>query len=159
MSLAGAIDFAIGRDRVEVPLDQRHVACSRHGEPFRAEWPRGWPEFALAVSTRALGSPALQAGLESPAYWWMTELLWEDLPRRRTPEQIREVLAGRPACEWLSREQLFECYRESGIGVIGLCQLCRIFRIGTPYHVREHGQARRIAHVCFHDLVAGVPIR
>lgn len=143
------LDFAVGQERLEVALDQRHIACSRHGEPFRANWPEGWSIFALAVSSRALGSPALQTGLQDPRFWRSIDMVWEDLPQRKTPSQVRQMLETRPACEWVSPEQVLEAYRASGIGVVRLCQVCRLFRDGTPYSVTEHGQVRRIHHVCF----------
>lgn len=146
------IDFAIGRDRVEVPLDQRHIACSRHGEPFRANWPLGWESFATDISTRALGTPALQAGLQATT-WRAIDLIWEDLPRRRHPDEVRDLLARRPACEWVTGPELLAAYIASGIGVVRLCQVCRLLRPGAPFGLREGQGIRVISHACFRCVI------
>lgn len=150
-----ASPFVIGTERQEVALDQRHVVCPRHMEPFRAEWPLGWPTFAMSVSQAALDSPALQGGLSNPRFWTMSDLWWEDLPRRAGPAQVRQLLEDRPACEWLEAETLMRAYLASGIGKVGLCRVCGIVRAGTRYGVRTGQTVNVLAQACFVCVVAG----
>lgn len=151
--MTAALDFAIGADKVEVALDHRHVVCARHGEPFRRDFPKGWEAFATTISEAALDSPALQTGLQDPRYWRATDLWWEQLGPRKHPDTVRRLLADRPACEWVPEITLLNAYRASGVGVMGLCQLCRLFGEGTPFGVREGQSYRTIAHVCWSCLL------
>lgn len=148
------IDFAIGRDQVEVPLEQAMIVCPSHAEPFRARWPLGWATFAPEVAGLALDSPMLQAGLNSPA-WRKATIWWADLPRRRTPAEVRALLDSRPACEWLAPADLLRAYEACGVGVTAICNVCHLLALGTPYGHRS-GQGYVITpHICFRDVVGG----
>ena len=39
------------------------MTCPRHGEPFRARWPKGWPRFTLAVIRALLEEPTFAEAL------------------------------------------------------------------------------------------------
>lgn len=145
-----------GADVHEVPLEHRHVICPAHGEPLRAEFPRGWAEFSTIVATRALESPALQTGApQARRYWREDGLLWGDLPAAVGAAVIRRLLEDRPACEWLRPEELLAAYMRSGIGRSGICRVCGVIRSGTPYGVVSGRGRNVIAHVCFVCVVNG----
>lgn len=147
--------LAVGSDLQEVPLEHRQIVCPAHGEPLRAEFPRGWATFATIVSERALASPALQTGLSDPRFWKHPNLRWGDLPRPVGVARVLELLNAQPACEWVEPGVLLSAYVQSGVGRMGLCRLCGILRAGTPYGVVS-GRGRDIVqHVCFHCVATG----
>lgn len=147
------IEFAVGRDRMEVDLDDRHVACPAHAAPFRARWPLGWAEWSMAVAQAALDSPMLQTGVHDPAYWRDRHLYWGDLPTAVGPARVRAMLEDRPACEWVEPRQLFGLYRASGIGVLDACSSCRRVALGTEFPVRIGQGYMAIPHLCFGCIV------
>lgn len=142
-------------DLMEVPLEHRHVVCPTHGEPFRAKWPLGWDRFGPAIAMRALASPALQTGLADPAFWKHRGLLWGDLPAPVGVAMVQQLLADRPACEWVEPATLMGAYRRSGIGILGLCRLCGTVALGTPYGVISGRGRDVIPHLCFGCVVSG----
>ena len=115
-----------------IELSVQRVTCPRHGEPFRARWPKGWPRFTLAV---------IRALLEEPTF---AETLGGDIAA------VNAALDVRPACERVSPDVLRAAYRDCGIGTRARCVVCRRRdRVGTPYSRRVGGQTVDDAHVCF----------
>lgn len=150
-----SVAFRPGQDRIDLPLDQRHVVCPRHLAPFRAKWPEGWPVFADVVMRAAVNSISFQGGTPGFRWWEFPDVAWEDLDHRIGPAQARQLLEARPACEWVPELTLLEAYNVAGIGVAGLCRVCRILRRGAPYPVRSGQRYETVPHVCFICVVRG----
>ena len=79
-----------------IELSVQRVTCPRHGEPFRARWPKGWPRFTLAV---------IRALLEEPTF---AEALHGDIAA------VNAALDVRPACERVPPDVLRAAYRDCG---------------------------------------------
>lgn len=151
--MGAAVIFTPGRDRVEVDLTQRQVACPAHFAPFRDRWPLGWPDWSMRVSQAALDSPALQAGLSDPAFWRSMRMYWEGLHATLGPDRVRALLDDRPACEWVEPRALFAAYLACDVGVVATCTVCGRHAQGTPYPVRSGASYDVVPHVCFRCVV------
>lgn len=124
--------------RIELELDQ--VVCYRHGEPFRENWPRGFPSFSVKLLEIALKDDA------------MIQELGGDLGK------VREACKRLPLCERVPPSVLLHLYHEVEIGKRARCVHCREIREGTPYNVtnRETGQIEQQGHLCFYCVVTAV---
>jgi hypothetical protein len=120
-----------------VVMTHERMFCPLHGEPFRAQYPKGVPIFMVKAFQIA-------TGLES---------IWDEARRlSNTPEgesphvkALELVLDVRPACCRVSRRQLFDLYVEAQIGSLRRCRACNRKKLGTPYQTR----ARAFDHLCF----------
>jgi len=132
-----------------ITLPFERILCPRHGEPFRAEWPRGYPLFAVKAIQRALEDPALQTRVNAP-------------DRTQSPENsaifsrnVEAALDEKPACCRMKLEQLLELYRETGLGVVAECSICGEPGEGTRYQAAILSEENRIDewHACFRCVV------
>ena len=128
------VEFEIGdggEEHVDVDLTFDRVVCPRHGEPFRDEWPNGFPTFSM--------------------------LLFEDLSKNETflevvghdTKLISAAFDRQPLCERVSKPTLMGAYLASGIGKEAKCSNCGEINYGTPY--RTTGQ--HFKHLCFECIV------
>jgi len=119
-----------------IDLSMERVLCPRHGEPFRARWPKGFPTMAIASLKTIMADPGFAALTEGEV------------------GQINELLSQRPICERISSPDLMTLYIESGIGRDARCELCRQRGLGTPYTMaRPGGTTETYHHVCFSCVV------
>lgn len=140
------------------PVD---VICTRHGEPFRAQWPAGYPGFV------AIG---LQALLSDPAFATRVKVIVADPEFSDITdeiESIRFLLSQKPLCCSLGPEALLGVYKE----LASKMQLwearhctacgrhspgCRFRQVQTPL-VSRYGAPviTRQVHLCFHCIARG----
>lgn len=110
-------------------LSPGRVICARHGEPFRAGWPTGYPAFALTLLQPLLATAA-------------------------NLDELGRHLDQQAACCRAPRSALLAAYLDCGVGVLARCQHCRKREPGTPYSVSAPGGGvQHIAHLCFHCVV------
>lgn len=128
----------------ELQIEPTMIVCSRHGEPFRPQWPKGFAALTILVveligSDEELGKEAAEVDAEKPAPGYMAAL------RRR------------PACERVPLDRLRQLYMTAEIAVDGTCIVCGRRAPGTEY---QRTETRRLAgltrrrvvvdrHVCF----------
>lgn len=114
----------------EVPM----VLCNRHGEPFRVNWPKGYPSFMLkawdiVVAQKAFG---------------------EEVGEKLEPVVVSQVLKKRPLCCRLKPDELRRLYIDINLGKVAHCETCHKRRIGTMCRINSHGG---LGHVCFECVV------
>lgn len=104
----------------------QHIACYRHMEPFRSQWPKGWPMFFTKVWTALLQNPEFRDQC------------------RDTIEHCKQLLETKnPMCCWLPPDQLLSIYQEVNAYYVkvdrkplwedGQCVRCGNVRAGSPY--------------------------
>ena len=132
-----------------IRLERERVLCIRHGEPFREQWPKGFPIMSLRLFEHTWGMKG-------------DEKLHEKLiaeARRLVPiaedakvglDGMHAVMDAKPLCCRIEPALLEKLYVESGIGVIERCLNCRQRKLGTPFCTSKHG---RLRHICFNCVV------
>jgi hypothetical protein len=116
-----------------ISLTPEMIACSRHGEPFRTVWPRGWGSFGRDLFD--------EADIEVP-------------DSEASAAALVEALNQKPLCERVSKATLIRLYIESGIGRDGVCQICKQTEPGSRYVTRDaDGTLRRWRHIGFRCVV------
>lgn len=129
--------------RPRVDLIPERVACSRHCEPFRAKWPKGFILFSLALIDDI----------------WQNERVIRDAKRIQghdglvDPKIIEGVLDIKPACCRVTKEQLLRAYALSELGRVGRCESCKKKRRGTRFNSRVGDKIFKHRHICFHCVV------
>lgn len=119
-------------------LPPQRVMCARHMEPFRDQWPKGWAVAVVKLMNFLLKSEGFRNAVGKVFI----------------PEVAERVLDGKPACEWVSPENILEVYQESGIGMRSLCDVCHSVSLGTPFSLKNSwGRVKRFRHLCFHCVL------
>lgn len=118
---------------IPIDISFTRAFCSRHGEPFRADWPTGYA--AATVSLAEFVIPQLQPKGE--------------LDLEASPELIEVLLDVVPLCCRAPRGVLFHAYLDAKIGRRATCQVCRRVRWGAPYETTR----KTYRHLCFHCVV------
>ena len=115
-------------DAPEVNMTHERMFCARHGEPFRAQYPKGFatgilPAFQRYVETRYDGDIA----------------------------DMDAHLDEKPLCCRLSTPDLLQMYVDADIGRKKRCKICgRREVLGTAYQVMQPDRTiAKIPHVCF----------
>ena len=121
-------------------LTPARVLCSRHGEPFRARWPRGYALFVLWGFEKLLALPdvAQASGGEIA--------------------RVPALLDQKPLCCRLPAEDLLALYHAvqaaRGPWAEGRCERCGRVGLGGPYLTLNYwGRQRRYGHVCLDCVV------
>jgi hypothetical protein len=129
---------------VELPVEA--VVCRMHGEPFRANWPAGYPIAVVRL---------FQAATESSTE--LHEATGGDAHR------LNAVIAEfGPLCRLVSAEQRLEIYRDAArtpgtaFGANGLCAACGKWKLGSPFGGKQPRGPVVTAHICF-ECVARRP--
>lgn len=119
--------------QVRLELSIGRVACPRHSEPFREEWPKGWTTFALTL---------LQAGLA-------TETLMDEAEQNAA--MIDGALERLPLCERVAPAVLMQAYIDCGLGRESRCKNCGNVAQGVVMRLLEPGNVEPsyVDHVCF----------
>lgn len=115
--------------------------CARHGEPFRYEWPKGFPTAMMML---------VQAVME------LEETQKDGREIAGVPDGVdldililEKVLDKKPACCRLPPKQMLQIYldihKQAGLGKVSRCQVCKLQKLGTPYRTRHESKK----HVCF----------
>jgi hypothetical protein len=112
------------------------MLCARHGEPFRAQWPKGYSQIIIAAMETIQHDDSLAAECEG------------DLAR------LPAILAKRPICCRLPVEKMLEIYEHAQIGSVCACDICRESKLGTPIRLSERNfwgrvKIKTFRHVCF----------
>jgi hypothetical protein len=121
----------VSDEKPQVDLTMERVCCSRHGEPFRAQWPKGWGVFTVALFRSLMGSDAFANEIQ------------------REVSRVNEALDHKPLCERATAEQLLDAYTQSGVGTVARCENCHRERLGTPYSTSSPSGIRKAKHLCF----------
>lgn len=120
-----------------IMLTQARMCCSLHGEPFRAQYPKGVPIFMVH---------SFQMVTAIPGIWEEARRIAGAAPDTELhPKTMEAVLDVKPICCRLTRKQLFDCYIESKVGTMGRCRVCHRKGIGTEYKTAT----QFFAHLCF----------
>lgn len=114
-----------------VELTFERALCARHGEPFRARWPKGYPIFMVKAFQVVASKPEIAEAVEGNI------------------SRITELLDERPMCERLTRDEMLGLYGDAGIGSMAVCDNCRRMALGTPFSRTVGGQVMKDDHVCF----------
>jgi hypothetical protein len=117
-----------------IVLKHDRVFCPLHGEPFRAQYPKGVPIFTVKAFQTATGIE----GVWSKA----KELTGLAEPQVKALELVFDL---KPICCWLSKGQLHALYVEANIGTARRCQVCNRKGLGTEYKTQQ----RDYSHLCF----------
>jgi len=120
----------------QIELSHDRVACARHNEPFRDDWPNGYGVFATELATEVLNDEEFIEAVDGEV------------------EQIEAALDEKPLCERVSKTTLIYIYTKTEIGSLDRCAMCREVRLGTPYTMRiSPSDTRRVPHLCFTCIV------
>lgn len=120
--------------------------CALHGEPFRAEWPKGAIIFQLT---------GLREVLDENAEELASLMLPTDEPDAAGPRSVERLLDRKPMCCRLKRERLVELYTGAAIGRKARCVACHKKQLGTSLLTRPDPRSSEtvvIPHVCFRCL-------
>lgn len=115
----------------QILLTLERLLCARHGEPFRAQWPKGFPIFTVKAFQVVASKPEIAAAVEGDV------------------RGIERLLDEKPACCRLTSDEMLALYGDAGIGVVATCQNCRRFALGTPYSRSMPGGVEKDDHICF----------
>jgi hypothetical protein len=115
-----------------VNMTTERVFCARHGEPYRAAWPKGYPTFVILLVKAIIDTPGALGTSGAPSR-----------------AEIEVALDEQPACCRVSTATLERVYEESKVGVLKRCNCCRLRRLGTPYKTA----AAVFRHLCFHCVI------
>jgi len=119
-------------DAPQLNLTFERTLCARHGEPFRAQWPKGFPIFVVKAFQAVASKPEIGEAVEG------------DITR------IEELLDERPMCDRLTRDELLTLYGDAAIGRMDVCVNCRRMALGTPYSTSgPGGRVTAADHICF----------
>jgi hypothetical protein len=110
-----------------VDLPVQAVCCAVHGEPFRHQWPAGYPTFAVTILKAALAAH---------------ELI--DAAGGDTARLNAAIAEFGPLCRLVDAEARLEAYQAaaksaSGWRSHGICAMCRKWKPGTPFSGRVRG--------------------
>jgi len=128
-------------DTIAISIER--IACPRHGEPFRANWPKGWAMFSLPLVQEILESEEVHEEIAK------LEGHEGDPDHKLNPRTVEQVLDIRPACCRVSPERLLKAYHESNVGTIKRCKVCGKKRSGTSYKT----SLAELSHVCFECVI------
>lgn len=135
-------------DELALDVQIRTVTCPGHGEHLRAGWPTGFVPFSLAIVKATLAAPAfLEAYRESGPWFGSPPAAGEPMDFDVTVANA--ILATRPCCYFLTREDLRAAYDAAGIAKIGTCCGCGRSGLGAPYTARHGHRSVAHPHVCF----------
>jgi hypothetical protein len=134
------VEFKVGEDDgqppVQVELTFDRIVCARHGEPFRADWPTGFPTFSLALFEELT-----------------KDQQFADVVGKHT-NLIHEALDHQPMCERLPKLTLYGAYLKSGLGTEDLCEGCGKRGLGTEYRTKTGpSTTHTYRHLCFNCVV------
>jgi hypothetical protein len=133
-------------DRPIILLSHESTFCSMHGEPFRAEWPKGSIVFQIEAMHILL---------------MRVDLVQEVEALGGTFEHgVEAVLKKIPACCRLTDDELLALYEKSGVGRIRRCFGCNATAKGTPYRIVDPdvdaAKHVELEHLCFGCVVTNL---
>lgn len=144
----------------QVSITPTQAYCGRHGEVFRAEWPKGAIFTQVKMFERLIGVKASKE---------LSEQLWAEAARLlgRTdtsePLPLREgleaLLNKKPMCCRLGDKVMRKLYDGAGIGTVGRCQVCkRKNRKCVPIQARSAPgvEPHTMERVCFDCVLRGL---
>ncbi len=126
-------------DYPSIQIEFTNAFCTRHGEPFRATFPKGVEVAIPRLVTAFSELPDVDAYSEGSAAKF----------------QAAGTEFG-PMCCAVDGRVLLAIYRQAKIGKLGICQRCAKGRQGTPYRVKDERGATLIEHLCF-ECAIGLP--
>ena len=120
-----------------IAVTHGRLLCPRHGEPYRAQWPKGFAITAVMLMDHIFKRDDVAAEAR--------ELSGCGSDGKPEPKVIEQVLDSVPACCRVHSKQLRAIYVEAKIGTRARCEGCRRKRLGTSYLLQE----REFEHLCF----------
>ncbi|KKN72199.1 hypothetical protein LCGC14_0413360 [marine sediment metagenome] len=120
-----------------IAVTHERLLCARHGEPYRAQWPKGFAITVVALMDYIFKRDDVAAEAR--------ELAGCGPGDKPEPKVVEQVLDRIPACCRVHTKQLREVYVKAKIGTRARCEDCRRKRFGTSYLSQE----REFAHLCF----------
>jgi hypothetical protein len=116
----------------QVILEFDRVLCATHGEPFRLQWPNGYPTFCIEALQRLLAVDEFAAECGGQI------------------EAINELLSAKPVCCRLPAGALVSLYEMLPFVVEDMCVLCGQAGKGTVLHHKNFwGRSKGSHHTCF----------
>lgn len=113
-----------------------HFMCPRHGEPFRAQWPKGFAQIII-MGCDFIAAPQLN----------FTDHI-------KGPADIKRLLGEKQVCCRIEPGELMVVYEKAEIGNIDLCDGCGKLGLGTPYKFTNFwGRLIEKKHLCFHCVL------
>jgi hypothetical protein len=134
-----------------IQIEHRRIVCAKHGEPFRAAWPRGWQIFSLQILQPLLTSDEFHADVMA-----IFKRDFPDAPQGADAEWKRSIetaLDQIPACCRTGPKQLLQAYHDARIGHLRRCSLCGETRRGTRFKFTTPHGVQDVDHVCFNCVV------
>lgn len=135
----------IGTHDSPINLSFPRVLCPRHGQPFQANWPHGFPAMVIKLFEQV-------ASTEAFAQEWsaLRTRTVESGPPEPDHLLVERALDRQPLCCRLTASQLVSTYREAHrltpFAKRGRCVCCGDWKLGTAYETNtEH-----FPHLCFH---------
>lgn len=115
--------------------------CSRHGEPFRADWPKGYAAAFVAMMEMMFKDEGVLKAAAAKGV---------DEDGNAKVELLPAVLDELPLCCRLGNRKLLQVYlqahKTAGLGAKTRCEVCgRLRQPGTKYTTASES----VGHVCF----------
>lgn len=137
------------QDRVD--LDFKRMFCSRHGEPFRQEWPKG----ALKTQTSMVERLIVKASAEESAKLREEARRLLDRPAEAAisnKEMLEALFSKKPMCCRLGDKIMRGLWERAGIGRVGRCVVCRRKNrkcVEVKMRTSTAGDTQTLDRVCF----------
>lgn len=125
---------AVG-DQPTLMFTFERVLCPKHGEPFRKDWPSGYPVFLVKGWELVVGELG-----EMP----------KDLPTNQQIGWIELQLSEEPICCRLGPERYLSVATDSRKWHKAVCKHCKSFGPGSAFRLSDdQGRTvRELSHVC-----------
>lgn len=126
-----------------IELNHDRAFCPIHGEPYRADYPRGYPMAMVLLARAVLADKntcdSVMAALEGK------EVPGDDAENKvRFEAAVQAALDVRPACCRISDAALRDVYKET-LHRRARCAMChRLKRLGAPFKTTT----QELSHVC-----------
>lgn len=122
----------------EINMSFERVFCARHGEPFMAQWPKGFPIAMVKLFQ-------LITAIED---FWNQKVEGES-----DKAYVERVLDVQPACCRVTDEEMLKLYYDSRIGKRKKCKNCGNKATGTEYQLSFGMETRTHSHICFNCVI------
>lgn len=143
------IDPKTGEPFAGIVMTHQRAVCPLYGEPFRADYPRGF----LVFQVKAFQAVTAVRGIWEEA----NEIAGVPRDADHDVRRMEAVFDRKPICCRLPKPQLVALYKEC-LGAVNLaprrrCSGCGEKRAGTPYRVMTPLGVQEIDHMCFDCVV------
>lgn len=126
--------------KTPIMLTHDRAFCPIHGEPYRADYPRGYPTAMVMLAAAVLEDDRTPRDLRALCGQTEDELAGDPVLFNR---QVEALLDAVPACCRIRPGKLREIYIET-VAKPARCSVCHRKGPGTPFKTVQ----RNFAHVC-----------